>query len=82
MAPDPAVAMHRLRRIYRDAHHCEPASDDHALKWASAPELWAQHQIRFRDWSWHATESTVREARRLHNRIMASRIQIQQQEQQ
>ncbi len=62
----------RLRRIYRDAHHCEPASDQHAIEWAKSPELWAQHQIRFRDWSWHATEATVREARRLYNRINAS----------
>lgn len=62
----------RLRRIYRDAHHCEPASDQHAIEWAKSPELWAEHQIRFRDWSWHATEATVREARRLYNRINAS----------
>lgn len=62
----------RLRRLYRDAHHCEPASDQHAIEWAKSPELWAQHQIRFRDWSWHATEATVREARRLYNRINAS----------
>lgn len=72
------TALHRLRRLYRDAHHCEPASDQHALEWAGKPELWATHQIRFRNWSWEATEATVREARRLFNRIQASNLQLQQ----
>lgn len=64
----PETALHRLRKLYTDAHHCEPPSDDHVLEWARKPELWAEHQIRFRNWSWHATEATVREARKLYNR--------------
>ena len=74
----PETALHRLRKLYRDAHHCDPATDDHAINWAAKPELWAEHQIRFRNWSWHATEATVREARRLHNRIAAANLPLQQ----
>ena len=64
--------LHRLRRLYRHAHHCDPATDQHAIKWASKPELWATNQIRYRNWSYEATEATVREARRLFNRIDAA----------
>jgi hypothetical protein len=78
----PETALHRLRRLYRDAHHCEPATDQHAIDWAKAPELWAEHQIRYRGWSWHVTEATVREARRLYNRIQVANLPLQQQEQQ
>ena len=66
------TALHRLRKLYRDAHHCEPPTDQHAIDWAKAPELWAEHQIRFRNWSYHATDATVREARKLYNRIQAT----------
>lgn len=72
------TALHRLRKLYADAHHCEPPTDQHALDWSAKPELWAEHQIRFRNWSWHATEATVREARRLHNRILATSPALQQ----
>lgn len=74
------TALHRLGRLYRDAHHCDPATEQHMLDWAAKPELWAEHQIRFRNWSWHATESTVKEARRLFNRITAASLPLQQQE--
>jgi hypothetical protein len=74
------TALHRLRKLYRDAHHCEPPSDQHAIDWAAKPELWAEHQIRFRGWGWIVTESTVREARRLHNRITAASLPVQQQD--
>lgn len=77
----PETAMVRLRKLYRDAHHCEPPSDGHALAWAAKPELWAEHQIRFRNWSWHATESTVREARKLSNRLSALNLPMQQEAQ-
>jgi hypothetical protein len=70
----------RLRVVYRDAHHCEPPTDQHAIDWAAKPELWAEHQIRFRGWSWHATEATVREARRLNNCLKAAELPLQQQE--
>lgn len=78
MTISPETALHRLRKLYRDAHHCDAPSDQHAIDWAKAPELWAEHQIRFRNWSWHATESTVREARRLYNRISAAGLPLQQ----
>jgi hypothetical protein len=74
------TAQHRLRKLYRDAHHCEPPSEGHAINWAAKPELWAEHQIRFRGWSYQATESTVREARRLSNRISVAAMPQQQQE--
>lgn len=72
-----AATFHKLRRLYRDAHHCEPPTDQHAIDWAARPELWATHQIRYRNWSWEATEATVREARRLSNRLEASDLQLQ-----
>lgn len=78
MPLSPETVLHRLRRLYRDAHHCEPPTDQHAIDWANDPVLWATHQIRFRNWSWEATEATVREARRLHNRIIAAGIPLQQ----
>lgn len=78
MALTPETALHRLRRLYRDAHHCEPPTDGHAINWAAKPELWAEHQIRFRGWSFHVVESTVREARRLSNRIAAASLPLQQ----
>lgn len=81
MIISPETALHRLRKLYRDAHHCDAPSDQHAIDWAKALELWATHQIRFRNWSWEATEATVREARRLHNRIIVGGIQLQQEQQ-
>lgn len=78
MALSPETALHRLRKLYYDAHHCQPPTDQHALDWAAKPELWAEHQIRFRGWSWYATESTVRSARQLHNRLKANNLPIQQ----
>ena len=79
MGLDPAAtALHRLRKLYADAHHCAPPSDQHAIDWAKAPELWAEHQIRYRGWGYIATEATVREARRLSNRISATTPQLQQ----
>jgi hypothetical protein len=74
------TALHRLRKLYVDAHHCEPPSDGHAINWAAKPETWAEHQIRYRNWSWHATEATVKEARRLSNRIAAASLPQQQEE--
>lgn len=74
------TALHRLRKLYRDAHHCDAPTDQHANDWAKAPEQWAEHQIRYRNWSWHATEATVREARKLYNRIQAQGLPLQQDE--
>lgn len=68
MTLTPETALHRLKRLYRDAHHCEPESDHLALEWARNPGLWATHQIRYRGWSYEAADATVRTARQLHNR--------------
>ena len=81
MSLSPETALHRLRKLYRDAHHCDAPSDGHLFDWAAKPELWAEHQIRFRGWSWHVTESTVREARRLHNRLSVLNLPLQQDQQ-
>lgn len=81
MSIKPETALHRLRILYRDAHHCDPPTDGHAIDWAAKPELWAEHQIRFRGWSWHATEATVREARKLYNRITVAGLPLQQEDQ-
>lgn len=75
---NPVTALHRLRKLYRDAHHCEPPSDQHALDWARNPLLWATHQIRYRGWDYAATDAVVRECRRLYAR--AEHLQTQQQE--
>ena len=72
------TALHRLRKLFYDAHHCDAATDQHALDWAAKPELWAEHQIRYRGWSWHAAESTVRNARTLHNFLKAQALRQQQ----
>ena len=61
--------MVRLRRMYRDANHCDPQSNQQALSWAMKPEAWAEHQIRFRNWSYHVCEATVRQCRLHANRI-------------
>lgn len=77
MAIDPVTALHRLRKLYRDAHHCEPPTDEHALDWARNPLHWATNQIRYRGWDYPATDAVVRECRRLYAR--AERLQTQQQ---
>jgi hypothetical protein len=66
--PDDEILL-RLRQLYKDAFHIhtEP-SDADVLRWADAPELWAEHQIRFRGWSWYACEGTVRHCRQYRAR--------------
>lgn len=61
----------RLRQIYRDAFKLP--QDKHVdssviILWAEKPELWAEHQIRHRNWSWYAAEAVVRSARVLRKR--------------
>jgi len=65
MTLTPTTALRRLRGLYRDAHHCDPPSDEIVLRWANKPELWATHQIRFRYWSYEVAEATVRNAKAL-----------------
>ncbi len=69
MSIAPETAMVRLRRLYRDANHTQPQSNEQAITWALKPELWAEHQIRFRNWSWYVCEATIRQCRTLANRI-------------
>ena len=59
----------RLRQLYKDAFHIhhEPADAD-VLRWADAPELWAEHKIRYSSWSWSACESTIRHCRTYRRR--------------
>jgi hypothetical protein len=59
----------RLRQLYKDAFHIHhDPSDSDVLRWADAPELWAEHQIRFRGWGWSACESTIRNCRTYRKR--------------
>jgi hypothetical protein len=66
----PETAMVRLRRLFRDANYCQCQSNEQALNWALKPEVWAEQQIRFRNWSWFVCEATVKNARVLTNRIV------------
>lgn len=64
MAPlTPEQCLQRLRVIYRDAFKCQPENDEAVMCWAESPYLWATHQIRFRNWSFMATEAVVRQCR-------------------
>jgi len=65
----PETAMFRLRRLYRDANHCDCQSNEQALTWALKPEDWATYQIRFRNWSFYVAEATVKNCRVLTNRL-------------
>lgn len=64
-----AEILSRLRKLYKDAHKVphEP-SDADVLRWADAPELWAEHQIRHRGWSWEVCEATIRNCRIMRRR--------------
>jgi hypothetical protein len=70
MSIAPETAMLRLRRLFRDANHCDCQSNQQALAWALKPEQWAEHQIRFRNWSWFVCEATVKNCRIFTNRII------------
>jgi hypothetical protein len=81
MSITPETARHRLRKLYRDAHHCDAPSDDIMLAWAEKPELWAEHKIRFGGWGFIVTEATVREAKQLFRRATTNLPLQQEQEQ-
>jgi hypothetical protein len=66
------TAMVRLRRLYRDANHCDASTNQLVLRWALAPEIWAEHQIRYRNWGFLVTEATVRQCRSLTARIASA----------
>lgn len=78
MALSPQEALARLRQIYRDAHHCDAPSDQHVVDWAKRPERWAEHQIRFRGWTFYAAEATVR-CCRVYRRRAAAALELLQQ---
>lgn len=66
--PDDEI-LRRLRKLYKDAFHVhhEP-SDAEVLRWADAPELWAEHEIRHLGKSFHMAEAVVRNCRSLRGR--------------
>jgi hypothetical protein len=69
-ALSPEQCLGRLRVLYRDAHKCEPASDQLVISWAANPLLWAEYQIRHYGWSFLATEAVVRHCRSLVKRAI------------
>lgn len=71
-------SLHRLRVLYRDAFKCEPDNDQVLIAWANAPELWAQHQIIGRGWSYHAVEAVVRACRVLRKRAAIAAAELQE----
>jgi hypothetical protein len=66
----PHKCLQRLRCLYRDAHHAEPATELDLLHWAQHPERWAELQIRHSGWSFHAAEAVVRACRSLRGRAI------------
>ena len=64
----PEQCLAQLRVLYRDAFKIDKFDDNSVLLWASRPELWAEHQIRYRGWGYHATEAVVRNCRMLRRR--------------
>lgn len=60
----------RLRVLYRDAFKVpiDSISNEVAVEWAARPELWAEHQIRHRNYTYYAAEAVVRQCRILHKR--------------
>lgn len=64
MAPrTPEQSLQFLRKLYRQAYRCDPACNEAVIGWAESPELWATHQVRFKEWSYLATEAVVRQCR-------------------
>ncbi len=77
MAYTAETALHRLRVLYRDAHHCDADSDALVLKWAGDENTlttWATAQIRYRGWGFQVTAATVNEARKLYRRASQLRV--------
>ena len=68
MALTPQECLSRLRVLYRDAHHCNPPSDDLTLAWARTADSWATYAIRHYGWSYIAAEAVVRHCRILIKR--------------
>ncbi len=77
MTISPLAALHQLRELYQQAHHCEPPSDDHVREWARNPLQWATQQVRYRGWDYPAAEAVVRQCRRLHPRLQGLATQQQ-----
>lgn len=68
MAQSPEQCYRRLAALYRDAHKIEPESPEVLLAWAHKPEIWAEHKVRYGNWSYWAAEATVRQCRSLRKR--------------
>ena len=68
MSLSPKQCLAQLRVLYRDAFKVQDFDDNSVLLWANNPELWAEHQIRYRGWGYNATEAVVRHCRTLRKR--------------
>lgn len=70
MSPkSPEQCLRELRALHCSAFKIGHLADSSVvLAWANSPELWAEHQIRFRRWSFHAAEAVVRQCRILRGR--------------
>lgn len=64
----PEHCLKRLRVLYADAFKIHTFDDHSVILWANNPELWAEHQIRHRGWSFYAAEAVVRQCRSLRKR--------------
>lgn len=75
----PNEALRRLRLLYRNAHHISagPVDDVSVLAWCSPAIIssWATHKIRSGGWSFEATQTVVRDARRLARRAILCTLQ-------
>ena len=68
----PQQCLQTLRVLYRDAFKVQDFNDTQVLTWANSPELWAEHKIRYAEWSFYAAEAVVRNCRRLRKRAAAA----------
>lgn len=65
----PQQCFRDLRALHSSAFKTHLYADPSVvLEWANHPELWAEYQIRYRGWSFHAAESVVRQCRILRKR--------------
>lgn len=77
---NPRTALHKLRQLYRDAHHCPPdyVFDHNVLKWAGDSiglDDWATYKIRHCGWGFPVCAATIREASKLF--LMARNAPLQ-----
>ena len=72
MHPSHQLAYEKAEALYRSAHKVHeprPVGVIDVRRFIDKPELWAEHQIRYKGWGWHATERVVRRARILRAQL-------------